>query len=224
MRQAVLTCGPYAAGSVNYYVTSATPVSGTALTLAHTTAPDAPLARRILLTYGNEASARTLVLTGTSQNGDIITETLAVPSGGSGTVVSVLDYLTLTSALPLGSGWTAAATLGTVTSGTNTPVASSPLWRADDWGFPEITLQAVVTGTVTYTVETSLDDPNVVLPMISVAPASMTWQPTTLAGNSTNAQEVILGKPLWIRLTINSATATSGSATLTIVQAGGKLG
>jgi len=68
--------------------------------------------RRILLTFGVEGSARTLVLTGTNWSGLTITETLAVPSGAGATVASVLDYATLTSALPLGGGWTAAATLG----------------------------------------------------------------------------------------------------------------
>src|SRR5215813_8621976 len=113
------------AASANAIALSQTPVSGTPLTLngASVTAGVAVLdtQRRVLLTYGNEASARTMVLTGTNDQGAAISETLAIPSGAGGTVASYFDYLTLTAALPLGGGWTAAVTLGTNGVGSTQP-------------------------------------------------------------------------------------------------------
>ena len=121
-----LTVGPLAAAVSNNIALSQTPTSGTALTLngATVTGGVATLdaARRVLLSYGSEASPRTLRITGTNADGNPIRETLAVPSGASGTVYTGQDFLTVTEALPAGGGWSAAATLGTNT------IASSP-WK-----------------------------------------------------------------------------------------------
>ena len=94
------------AASANAIALAQTPVSGTALTLngASVTAGVARLdsQRRILLTYGSEAAPRTMTLAGTNDAGATIGEVLSIPSGASGTVASLLDYLALSSALPLG--------------------------------------------------------------------------------------------------------------------------
>lgn len=135
---------------------SQTPTSGTALTL---TASQPDVARRILLTYGSEGSARTLVLTGTDRNGNVITETLAVPSGGAGTIYTQQDFLTVTKALPLGGGWTAAVTLGTNGVG-------STEWFQRDWlNVSHLgVLGYIAPGkTATYSIEGTLDDPNMPL-------------------------------------------------------------
>ena len=118
------------AAVANNIALSQTPVSGTPLTLngAAVVAGVAVLdtQRRILLTFGNEASDRTLVLTGTNDAGAAVSETLKVASGAGGTIASVYDYRTLTSAVPAGGGWTAAVTLGT------NSVGSTPWWIPDD--------------------------------------------------------------------------------------------
>lgn len=203
MRVISVTVGPLAAPNAALFVASVTPTSGTLLTLA-ATKPDTP--RRVLLTFGNEASSRTLVLTGTNVSGNTITETLAVPSGAGATVASVLDYATLTSALPLGGGWTAAATLGT------NGVASSAWIRSDDWAAAPAGLQINVTGTVNYTVEQSFDDPNLVLPQIAVTPAKMQWiAHSVLNGLTTDQISSNQTVPPWTRLTINSSTAGAGN-------------
>jgi hypothetical protein len=149
----VLTVGPLAAAVANWFAVSATPTSGTALTLAHTSVLTP---RRVELAYGNEASARTLRLTGTNADGNTIQETLAVPSGGAGTVYSSQDFLTLTEAMPLGSGWTAAMTLGT------NGIASSPwkLLNAQHQAYPSISWGGIVIGTVTWGIEYTYDNPN----------------------------------------------------------------
>ena len=83
MRPIVVSVGPLANASANNIATSQTPTSGTALTLngslvvSGVAVLDKP--RRVLLTYGNEASNRTLVVVGTNVSGNSITETLAVP-------------------------------------------------------------------------------------------------------------------------------------------------
>lgn len=141
------------AASANLYATSQTPTSGTALTLTGST-PD--VARRVLLTYGNEGSARTMAITGTDRNGNTISETLSVPSGASGTVYTLQDFLTVTRALPLGGGWTAAVTLGT------NGVASTQ-WFQRDWvNLSHLgVLGYVASGkVVTYNIEATLDDYN----------------------------------------------------------------
>lgn len=120
-----------AAASANNIALSQTPVSGTALTINGSTASGGvatlDAARRVLLTFGNEASNRTLVVTGTDRYGHVISETLAVASGAGGTAFTLQDFATVTQLLPLGGGWTAAVTVGTNATG------SSP-WVQREWG------------------------------------------------------------------------------------------
>jgi hypothetical protein len=222
VRPITLTAGPLAAPSANNIALSQTPTSGTALTLNGSLVSggvatlDAP--RRVLLTYGNEGGARTLVLVGTDRYGARQGETLAVPSGAGGTVASVLDYKTLISATPAGGGWTAAVTVGT------NGVASSAWARLDDMGFGPVDLGVDVTGVVNYTVESSVDDPNLMLPQVAVPVQSMTWQPhPNLASQTIKANDVYTAPPAWVRLTLNSQT-NPGAATLVVRQAGGKGG
>lgn len=141
------------AANASLLATSQTPVSGTALTL---TGSQPDVARRILLTYGNEAAQRTLVLTGTNRYGNTISETLTVPSGGAGTVYTQRDFLTVTSALPLGGGWSAAVTLGTTTIG-------STQWFLREWmGVGKIGARLYIapSAVVSASIELTWDDPN----------------------------------------------------------------
>lgn len=223
MRSIVLSAGPYAAGAVAGLAASQAPVVGTALTLTGT-AIDTP--RRILVTAGNDAvSTRTITLVGTNWSGNTISEVLPIPTG-AGATVSVLDYKTLTSATPTGTSWSANMSLGTSTTGTNAPLGSSAWARLDDYGFANTFVGADVAGTVNYTVEFSWDDPNLVLPQVAVALASMKWAalPALTAQNGA-ASSGFVENPKFIRLTVNSATAGAGnSASLTVTQPGGKGG
>jgi hypothetical protein len=180
-----------AAANAAIIAASQTPVSGTALTLVGggSVTLDAP--RRVLLTYGNEAAARTLTVTGTDRNGNPQTAILAVPSGAAGTVATVLDFLTITSLLPLGGGWTAAVTVGTNATG------STP-WIEREWG--QIgkmgVLLSIPASGPTSQLEVTWDDINAVQelppwgaspepqsavpPLVIIAPASETiFVPTT---------------------------------------------
>lgn len=145
--------GAIAAANAALFASSQTPVSGVPLTLTGTE-PDVP--RRALLTYGNEGSARTLVLVGTNPSGNPIKETLAVPSGGSGTVATIQDFGSLISALPLGGGWTAPVTLGT-------NIQASSEWKLlnnQQFGPAQLTISGTLTGTATWGIEFTLTNVN----------------------------------------------------------------
>jgi len=215
MIPAVVTVGPLAASNAALLAASQTPTSGTPLTL---TGSQPDVARRILLTYGNEGAPRTLVLKGTNHTGNPISETLAVPSGAGGTVASLQDFLTVTSALPLGGGWTAAVTLGT------NGVASSPWKMLDNLVTPvNLAIGVVISGTVNFTVEYTYDDPNGLTynfnQPVLVIPTP--WSISALASKAANTDGTLLQPAKAWRLTVNSG---NGSATATGIQSGNAQG
>jgi hypothetical protein len=94
----------------------------------------------------------------------------------------------------------------------------SGLVRMDTWANAQSIIQVNVTGTATYTVETSMDDPN--SPTNPVAQASMTWvncADTAVVAKTASAQGVLVATPIFVRL---KQTAGSGSCTMTIAQFG----
>lgn len=203
-----------AAASANNIVTTITPTSGTKLTLNGTTVSGGvatlDIPRRVLLTYGNEASARTMTIFGTDRNGNAISEILAVPSGAGGTVYTQQDFLTVTEALPLGGGWTAAMTLGT-------NAVASTQWFYREWsqiGKMGVLVSIPASGP-TVQLEVTWDDPNAsqetypygvspepqsaVPPLAVIAPASEAiFNPTT---------GVALGTQAWAGITTPGAAA-----------------
>lgn len=206
MQPQVVNLGPLVAANPALIAASQTPTSGTALTQ---TASQPDVARRILLTYGSEGGARTLLVSGTNGSGNPITETLAVPSGAGGTVATVQDFLTVTSLLPAGGGWTAAVTVGT------NGVASS-IWKTMDiFQAGLIDFQVVVTGTINYTMQQTLDDPNNILGNANVPPVPVTIPGMGALTASADGQ-VPNGIYAW-RCQINSGT---GSLKITAVQTG----
>lgn len=216
MRPIVVTVGPLAAASANAIALSQTPTSGTALTLngALVTAGVAILdtPRRVLLTFGNEAGARTMVVTGTGRTGQVQSETLAVPSGGASTVATVLDYKTVTSLVPAGGGYTAAVTVGT------NGIAASEWVRLDQWPIPQTTIQCVATGTVNYSVQQTLDDPN--SPTNPVLPTAVTWSDaldTAVVAATASKWSSFAYAPVFARVLLNSGT---GAVVTTFAQSG----
>jgi hypothetical protein len=206
------------AGSVNAIALAQTPVSGTPLTLngATVTGGVARLdsQRRVLLSYGNEVAGRTLTLTGTGDSGTPISEVLTIPSGATGTISSRFDYLTLTSALPLGGGWTASAALGTSNIG------------ATPWFIPDINIApfsiaigtVLMSGTPTWSIELPYEDPRAPPPLWG-----QTQQPAVppdvyplsgITDVSANVTASIAPVPVlgW-RLTVNGAGSVKAIAT-----------
>ena len=238
----IVTKSLIAANAANI-VASATPVSGTAMTLVTptavvTTAPSAlgdsqvsyggtpgtvgalfstttntvtlDTARRVLLTYGNEAAARTMVITGTNHFNNPITETLNIPAGGAGTIATLQDFLTVTQVLPGGGGWTAAVTVGTNSFG------SSPWLAVSTMVTPVILgVTCVVTGAVNYSIEYTNDNPNGIGLIAAVIPNP--FSPVSLFQQSTSIASSIDQPFQFWRLTINSGT---GSVTATGIAGG----
>lgn len=223
MARAVVVQKSLATASANAIALSQTPVSGTALTLngASVTGGVATLdtARRVLLTYGSEGSARTLIVNGTNGTGAAISETLAVPSGAPGTVATLQDFLTVTSAVPAGGGYTAAVTLGTNATG-------STAWQVPNQHVTPFQIGFecdLLSGAATFSIETTNNSPLAPLPIYQAGysttlPVPNAFPVTGLTALTGNAQGSVSGVPIaaW-RLTV---TAGTGSVQATAQQAG----
>lgn len=212
MQPIVVTAGPLAAASANAIALSQTPSAG-ALTLNGALASggvatmDKP--RQVLITTTADETTKTFIITGTDWAGSPISEN--VTGVNNSTVASVLSYLTVTSIT------ISANAAGALTVGTN-GVGSSPWVRFDGWASPIIAKQAAVTGTVNFTVQQSMDDPN--SPTSPVLPAAMTWTSdpdTNFVAKTASAQGYWSFAPVWARIVLNSG---SGSVALTVQQSG----
>jgi len=209
--------GPNAsiASSVNLYsvITSITVSAATAgaVTVGAYGTATLDTARQVILTSGGDDSSNTFTLNGTDWTGTPIRETLAGTNGGVAT--SRLSYKTLTSVS------SAAAITTTITIGTN-GVASSPWVRFDDYAAnSQTTIAAVVSGTVNYDIQTSMDDPNDVASAIYQNPSGMTWiasLDTAVVGATATKSSFFAYTPLWARVLMNSG---SGTVTATFRQA-----
>lgn len=90
--------------------------------------------------------------------------------------------------------------------------------RMDSWANAQTVVQVKVSGSATYTVETSMDDPN--SPTNPVAVGSMTWNDaldTNIVAQSSAKTGAFVVTPTFIRL---KQTAGNGSATMTVAQFG----
>lgn len=170
------------------------------------------LARRVGIASAGNDSALTWTITGTDRYGRPQSETLS--GANAATATSAKDYATVTKIA--GS----AATASTVTAGTVT--TGSTEWRLCDI-FREtynVGLSVQLTGTVTYSVESTFDDPNAALPgsieplsaQPPVATALSSW--SALSANNMGANTIPV---LAVRLTITSGT---GTAVFAVIQTG----
>jgi|SRR6201996_3165726 len=200
MRPIQVTVGPLAAASANNIALSQTPNSGNLIlngsTAVNGTAVlDKP--RRVLITAAANESANTFTITGTNWSGSAISETITGPNAS--TAQSVLDYATV-SRITISGNAAGAITVGT--SG----VASSPWVSLDHWALPQVAIQCNVNGTVNYTVQSTLDNPNG-----SVPPAAVTWintSDTGAVGASASIQTNFAYAPTFARVILNSGTGT----------------
>ena len=81
--------------------------------------------------------------------------------------------------------------------------------RFDDFAPSNISIQCNVTGTVSYTVQSTLDDPND--PFNPVDSASVVWvdtSDTAVVAASTTQQSYFLFAPKFARIKLNSGTGT----------------
>lgn len=214
MRQIVHTTGPLAAASANNIALAQTPTTA-GFNINGSTASGGvatlDVGRRVLLTTTGNETGKNVVLSGTDTQGRTISETLAAPN--IGTVYSQLDYKTVTSAIP-SAGFAANATLGTNNIASSRPI---PL---DHYGWPEDAVQVVVTGTIIYAVQYTLDDPYA----LPVAPLNWFDFPDPSLGGQNGGQttSAVGGceyPPAALRMLILDGSG-GGSTKMTILQPG----
>lgn len=212
MQPIVKTVGPLAAADADGICASQTPLAAGALTingaLASGGVATIAVPARITITSAGNDSTNTFVVVGTDHAGNSITETITGPNAT--TVTSVLTYKTVTSVT------ISAAAVGAITVGNSQSGASAPI-ALDPWAFPQVAIQCGVSGTVNYTVQQTLDNPND--PVNPIAPANMQWvdhPDTNLVGATTTLQGNYGYAPLFMRVVINSG---SGTVRLSVIQA-----
>ena len=213
MRPITTSVGPLTAASANGIALSQSLAGAGTLTLngAYATGGVAtlPQPRRVGIASAGNDSGLIWTIVGTDRAGSPISETLA--GANIGTAQSVLDYLTVTSISSSG------ATASTVTAGT-TAVASSAWIRLDDWALPQTAIQCDASGTVNYTVQSTLDDPNDYAN--PTAPALVSWVNSAdpgAVGATGTIQTNYAYTPRFVRTTLNSGT---GSVQMNVNQAG----
>lgn len=164
--------------------------------------------RQVTITSAGNDSVNTFVVTGTGPNNEVISETITGPN--TATVTTTAYFRTVTSVTISGNA-VAAITVGM----TNT--ASSRWVRFDDFAPSNISLQCSVSGSATYTVQSTLDDPND--PFNPVLPGAVTWvstSDTNVVAATTTQQSNFLFAPRYARVILT--TTSTGSVTMTALQ------
>lgn len=164
-------------------------------------------ARRILFTSGTSDTGITFTVVGTNAAGKPLTETI---TGGAATASTTQDFKTVTSITHTGS------VAGTLTVGTS-GVGSSPWLFLNYHTTPvNIGFGVVVSGTINYSVEYTMDDPNApytgTFPTVFQVSTDFTSKATSLSG--------VLNTPAFaMRVTQNSFT-NPGNLKMIAIQAG----
>lgn len=210
MRATTLTVGALASASANNIALSQTPSSAFTLNGALVTSGVAILdtPRRVLFTFAGADVGKLITITGTSDGSSVQSEVVTAVSSGS--TYTALDFKTVTAIS------TATALAAAVTVGTN-GVASSRWMRMDEWIGESAGIQCTASGTVNYTVQGTMQDPN--SPTNPVAAYLVTWNninDTTLVGATATASDVTSVLPVYLRVLLNSG---SGSVSTVISQA-----
>jgi len=165
-------------------------------------------ARQVTITSAGNDSVNTFVVTGTGVNNEALSETITGPN--TATVTTTSYFRTVTSVTISGNA-VAAITVGM----TNT--ASSRWVRFDDFAPSNISIQCSVSGSATYTVQSTLDDPND--PFSPVAPNAVAWvntSDTAVVAATTTQQSNFLFAPRYARVILT--TTSTGSVAATFLQ------
>ena len=164
--------------------------------------------RRVLITAAANESAKTFTITGIGANGNIVSETITGPNAT--TAQSVLDYKTVTSIT------ISAASAGAIT-GIGTSGVGGSRWVSFDAFAPSmISIQCNATGTIDYTLQTTLNDPND--PITPVTPVNVAWvnsSDTAVVNATATKQSNFMFAPVYARILINSG---AGSVAATFLQ------
>lgn len=103
----------------------------------------------------------------------------------------------------------------TTTIGPGAAGNSTAMVRLDEWAPPLTSIQVNVAGTVNYTIQTSLDDPNSATSPVPVA--NMTWFNTGLVGNTSSLQTTLTAPAIFVRTLLVSG---NGTVATTVLQSG----
>lgn len=211
MRPITVTVGPLTAADANGICASQTGVTSFALNGALVTAGVAVLdaARRIEITSDSLDNDKYFTIVGTGASGNAQTEVLLGPDTAS--VYTNLDFKTVTSVT------LSANATGNIIVGTN-GVASSSWVMFDPYSFPQVSLQCDVSGTVNYTVQQTLDDPNSTTNPTNAYECVWFDNPNAdLVGETVSRQGSYAIAPLYVKVTLNSG---DGSVKATFIQFG----
>lgn len=212
MQPISVTVGPLDAADDNGIATSQTTAGAANLTLngalvvGGVAVLDAP--RQVAITSGGNDLGITFTVYGTTFGGQSVSETITGASGGASATKT--DFATVTRIYASG-----ATSVSGVIAGTNAKAGSR--WvRLDSWAFPKTAIQCNATGTVNYTVQVTMDDPND--PFNPVGIADVTWLNTNDTDAVTANGDIFTNfdwTPTWARVLLNSG---SGSVTSTFAQ------
>lgn len=200
------------AASVNNIATSQTPGAAGNLTLNGTTVTGGVATldtqRQILITQAADETGHNFTVYGTVNDG--LTSTTEVVAGSSGASVHTVQSFKTVTRIAI-----SAAATGAVQVGTN-GVGTTP-WQIMNWDVTPINigLAVIVTGTVNYTVQYTMEDPSGTYPNGTALPTAFTI--TALAAKAATLDSSLTTPVAAIQLQINSGT---GSAALVIDQAG----
>jgi hypothetical protein len=155
-----------------------------------------------VISAGSDESGKTFTVTGTGANNEVISEVITGP--GAGLTVTSTNYFKTVSSVLLSADTTGAITVGM----TNT--ATSPWVRFDDFAPSNISIQCVVTGSATYSVQSTMDDPND--PINPVARGSVTFvnsSDSNVVAATATKQSNFLFAPKFARIILT--TTSTGS-------------
>jgi hypothetical protein len=191
-------------GALVTTVTTGNTYDGTPITVTSAVL-DQP--RRIVITTTDDETANNFTITGYGRGGTPISEILA--GVDTGTMTTAQDFAVVTGVSISGNA-VAAVYVGT------SATASSNWVRLDSWALNPVAIQTTVSGTVTYTLQTTLDDPNSL--SNPVTPAQCVWfnsTDTNVVNASASKQSTFGNAPTFARITV---TAGDGAVTGTFVQ------
>lgn len=212
MRPIVVTVGPLATASANAICLSQTPTAAFTLngSLVSNGIATMDTPRRVVITTTGNESSKTITIVGTDYNSSPITEVITGPNAQSG--YTNMDFRTITS-ITISSAASAAITVGT------NNVASSQWVRLDEWANAQTAIQCTVTGSVNYTIQQTLQDPN--SPTNPVLPYQVAWlnssDPTAVGATST-IQSNYTYSPSWTKVTLNAISSNTGSVSAVFAQ------
>jgi hypothetical protein len=183
-------------------------VSGGIATIDTATAANLAIGRRVIITSGGNDSGITWAVVGTNSTGNRITDTVTGSNGGA--AQSNLDFVTITSITP------SAAVATTAIAGTN-GVGSSPWVPMNFLGQSPMNIGMaveLVSGTATFSVQHTFDDPNNLPPGVSYP---LPFNSALITGATATAEGSYSTPLVAVRLLITTGT---GALRARFVQAG----